>query len=69
MDRPSLNDVYQAIDTLYNSPQVAGKEGASKWLDTFQQSVRAIHLCLYAISFISIIFEHFLLKMQRSFSL
>lgn len=43
MNRPSLDNVYQAIDTLYHNQQVAGKEDASKWLDTFQQSVRAIY--------------------------
>lgn len=57
MDRPSLDNVYQAIDTLYHNQQVAGKEDASKWLDTFQQSVRAIFFFLYAISMISIIID------------
>lgn len=40
MDRPTISHVYEAIDALYHSQEINGKEPAGKWLDQFQQSVR-----------------------------
>ncbi|XP_057317211.1 transportin-3-like [Hydractinia symbiolongicarpus] len=41
MERPTISHVYEAIDALYHSPEIHGKEPAGKWLDQFQQSVYA----------------------------
>jgi len=41
MDKPSLETVCTAIDTLFHNQQVEGKDEASKWLDQFQHSVHA----------------------------
>jgi len=38
---PTINHVYAAIDTLYHTEGVEGKEDASKWLDQFQRSLYA----------------------------
>jgi len=45
MERPSIEHVYQAVDALYHTQQVDGKEAASKWLNNFQQSLFAWELC------------------------
>ena len=42
MDKPSLETVCTAIDTLFHNQQVEGKDEASKWLDQFQHSVSFI---------------------------
>lgn len=39
MEQPTIAHVYAAIDALYHSQNIEGKEQASKWLDKFQQSV------------------------------
>ena len=44
MEAPTISHVYAAIDTLYHSSQVEGKEEASKWLEKFQKSV-----CIYTL--------------------
>ena len=36
---PSLEEVYQALQALYNNPDVSGKEKASLWLGELQRSV------------------------------
>lgn len=37
---PSLDTVNQALQALYNNPDVTGKEKASVWLGELQKSVR-----------------------------
>ncbi|XP_065647772.1 transportin-3 isoform X2 [Hydra vulgaris] len=44
MERPTLQHVYNAVDALYHSEKLEGKEQASHWLDEFQQSVYAWEL-------------------------
>ena len=36
---PSLETVYQALQALYQNPDVNGKERASVWLGELQRSV------------------------------
>ena len=36
---PSLETVYQALQALYQNPDVSGKERASVWLGELQRSV------------------------------
>ena len=36
---PSLETVVQAVQALYNNPDVSGKEKASVWLGELQKSV------------------------------
>lgn len=36
---PTTEDVYQGVYALYNNPDSAEKEKASKWLDSLQKSV------------------------------
>lgn len=52
MEAPTINHVYAAIDTLYHTEGVQGKEEASKWLDQFQRSVSSsydvlLYCCIY----------------------
>jgi len=50
MEAPTINHVYAAIDTLYHTEGVEGKEDASKWLDQFQRSVSKVvftNFCFY----------------------
>ena len=47
---PSLETVHQALQALYNNPDVSGKEKASVWLGELQRSV-SVHLfysCIWA---------------------
>ena len=37
--QPSLETVNQALQALYNNPDVSGKEKASVWLGELQKSV------------------------------
>lgn len=41
MEAPTITHVYAAIDTLYHSSKVEGKEDASAWLEQFQKSLYA----------------------------
>ena len=43
---PSLETVVQAVQALYNNPDVSGKEKASVWLGELQKSVRTVANCL-----------------------
>ena len=46
---PSLETVYQALQALYNEPDVSGKEKASVWLGELQRSVchkRKFFICV-----------------------
>ena len=36
---PSIENVYQVLNCLYQSPDPAGKENASTWLGELQKSV------------------------------
>ena len=47
MDAPTTEAVYQGVYALYNNPDTAEKEKASKWLDLLQKSV--IYLKNYLI--------------------
>lgn len=38
---PSIETVLQAVQALYNNPDVMGKEKASVWLGELQKSVSA----------------------------
>lgn len=44
MEKPTLEHVHAAIDVLYHQQGSQGKEEASKWLETFQQSMHAWEL-------------------------
>ena len=46
MEKPTVINVYAAIDALYHTQQTDGKEAASKWLDKFQKSV-CVHVLLF----------------------
>lgn len=39
-EEPSIEAVNQALQALYNNPDVAGKEKASVWLGELQKSVK-----------------------------
>lgn len=39
---PTAESVLQGVYTLYNNPDSAEQEKASKWLEEFQKSVRVI---------------------------
>lgn len=39
MEEPKIEDVFQNIYDLYENPDPAAKERASKWLADFQKSV------------------------------
>ena len=46
---PSLETVHQALQALYNEPDVSGKEKASVWLGELQRSVchkRTFFICI-----------------------
>lgn len=45
---PTTDAVYQGVYALYNNPDKAEKEKASKWLELLQKSVRIYiyHICL-----------------------
>ena len=47
MDKPSIEQVFQAIDALYTGQDATGKETASKWLEELQNSVWNLHLFYY----------------------
>ena len=52
MSQPTIENVYAAIDALYHSQKIEGKEEASKWLDQFQQSVNVFKTIIYTIPFV-----------------
>ena len=44
MEKPSIEQVLQVIDALYSTQNVGGKEDASRWLESLQNSVRNVLL-------------------------
>ena len=50
MAQPTVANVYAAIDALYHTQQIEGKEAASKWLDQFQQSVSTTYYNVVCLS-------------------
>lgn len=47
---PTCEAVYQGVYALYNNPDNAEKEKASKWLDLLQKSVGVwIHFCVASL--------------------
>lgn len=39
MEKPSIEQVLQAVEALYSNQNAEGKEAASKWLEDLQNSV------------------------------
>lgn len=62
MDKPSIDQVLEVINTLYRGADPTGKEKASEWLGHLQRSVRlmcwqlATSFLLVRVSCVSVVF-------------